>query len=189
MKIVKAEDETLLEDIYRLRYRVLCEEIETLDRSDYPEGLEKDRYDEYADQYAILGEGGALIGCFRVIYGCPLGFPTLNVMEMNDLLERIDAERICEISRITIDKRYRGLGTVMKIFKLIMIYGCPFMKREGMDHVLCAVEENLYRLLRMADVPFMKIGEAKEYLERYRYPTLLSMDELAQKHPEFCRFR
>ena len=189
MKIVKVEDENLLEKIYRLRYEVLCEEIKTLDRSQYPDGLEKDRYDSHADQYAILTEEGELVGCFRLIYRCPIGFPTLNVMDMNDLLERIDGEKLCEISRITVDRRYRSLRTVMKIFRLIMRDGCPFMKREGMEYLLCAVEENLYRLLRMAGVPFRKIDEAKEYLQRYRYPTLLSMEELARKHPEFCDFR
>lgn len=189
MKIVKAENEALLEKIYRLRYRVLCEEIETLDRSDYPEGMERDRYDPYAEQYAILSDTGELMGCFRLIYRCPLGFPTLNVMHMTDLLDRIDGERLCEISRITIDKKYRSLPRTMEVFRLIMIYGCPFMKRKRMDHLLCAVEENLYRLLRMADVPFRKIGDAQEYLQRYRYPTLLSMRELAEKQPKFCKFR
>ncbi len=182
------ESEELLKKTYALRYKVLCEEIKTIDKSNYPEGLEYDKYDPYSDQYAILDDEGELAGCFRLIYDCPLGFPTLNVMHMTDLLEQIGEERICELSRITIDKKYRGLQTTIHIFKLIMWNGCPFMKRTGKDYLLCAVEESLYRLLRMARVPFKKIGEAQEYLERYRYPVLMSMEELAKLHPRYCRY-
>ncbi|WP_201353268.1 acyl-homoserine-lactone synthase [Hydrogenimonas urashimensis] len=189
MKIVKAETEELLRKIYRLRYEVLCKEIKTLDKSHYPDGLEKDRYDAYADHFAVLDEKGEMVGCFRLIYRSPIGFPTLNVMEMNDLLEEIPAEKLCEISRITVDRRYRSIQTAIKIFKLIMLNGCPLMKREGMEYLLCAVEGNFYRLLRIANVPFEIIGEPKKYLERYRYPALMSMEKLARKNPKYCKYR
>ncbi|BDY11797.1 acyl-homoserine-lactone synthase [Hydrogenimonas cancrithermarum] len=188
-KLVKAEDENLLEEIYRLRYHVLCEEIKTLDKKDYPEGLEYDEYDRFADQYAILDKEGKVAGCLRLVHHSPIGFPTLNVMHMTDFLQKIDGERLGEISRITIHPKYRKLSLTKKIFNLIIYNGCPEMKNLGLDYALCAVEEPLFRLLRMFSIPFEKIGEAHEYLLRYRYPALLEMKELAKAHPKLCRFK
>lgn len=188
VKIAKVEKREILEQIYRLRYKVICEELQELDASDFPEGLEYDEYDEYADQYAIFNRKGELIGCFRLIYRCPLGLPAAKVFELNGILDAVGRDNICEISRISIEKEHRSLQNTIDIFTRIMVFGCMFMRKKRMDHALCAVEESLYRLLRISNAPFEKVGEPKRYYVRDRFPLLLSMRKLAEIHPKYCRY-
>ncbi len=188
MKIVRATDPELLGKIFRLRYTILCEDMGEFSPGDYPDGKEMDEYDRYAEQYAIFNRKGEFIGCFRLIYRTPIGLPAVKVFGLDRIVEEIGEKNICEISRIFIKREHRSLSTTLDLFTRIMVFGCIFMRKKKMTHALCAVEESLYRLLRISHAPFEPVGDPKPYNVRLRFPLLLSMKKMAEAQPKYCRY-
>lgn len=90
--------------IYRLRYNVYCEEMGSLDPRDYPDKLERDRYDPFAVHF-LLRKDDEIIGILRLIPETPWGF----LMEEAFLLpSNLDRARILEASRLVLQKSVRG---------------------------------------------------------------------------------
>jgi N-acyl-L-homoserine lactone synthetase len=168
---------------------MLCEELCELESKDFPDGMEMDDYDRYAEHYLIYSRGGEVMGSFRLIYRCPLGLPSLKAYGLDDIAREIGEENICELSRIYIDPRFRSMENTLQLFTRIMVFGCRFMRRKKMTHALCAVEENLYRLIRLSRAPFKKVAEAKPNYVRLRVPILLDMAELSEAQPRYCRYK
>ena len=62
-----ADSEYELEKAFRLRYKVYCEEKKWLKKEDYPDGIEKDRYDKKAVHVIAFDEEFELVGNMRII--------------------------------------------------------------------------------------------------------------------------
>jgi N-acyl amino acid synthase of PEP-CTERM/exosortase system len=56
-----------MEDVFRLRYRVYCEEKGFLSASDYPDGLETDEFDETSTHMVVHGDGSEPKGYLRLV--------------------------------------------------------------------------------------------------------------------------
>ena len=79
-----------LEETFRLRYRVYCEERGFERPEDHPDGLEVDRFDVHARHFASYNSGGNMVGTVRIILHSDEGFP----IERNC---RLDEDRpLCE---------------------------------------------------------------------------------------------
>ncbi len=70
----KADSPELLSEIFKLRYKVYCEECRFLKPEDYPLRIEQDQYDAHSLQFAIEDAKG-LVGTARLILNSNLGFP------------------------------------------------------------------------------------------------------------------
>ena len=187
VRIVRVADEKELEELFRFRYRVFCVETGIFDPSDYPDGMEKDEFDRYAEHYKLVDESGNMVGAFRFIRNNPLGFPSFVHMGLSHLLEtEYDPDRIAEFSRIAIAREYRGLRNMITLIKEILRQGCPYLKRYGIDHVFFAVEENFYRIIRMTQLPFHPM-EKRVYFEKERILLRITIEELRREHPIFCK--
>jgi len=103
-----AETPQLLEEVYRLRYQVYCHECNFLKPEDYPEGKEKDEYDEHSLHFIASDEEGP-IGTMRLILNSALGFPL--EAHCNGALQidkkSLPRNNLAEISRLVISKLYR----------------------------------------------------------------------------------
>ncbi len=103
--------------IYRLRYRVYCEELCYEDPSAFPERLETDEFDARSLHCAVIHRrSGIAAGCVRLVrspaslYLTPLPIEkhcghaldpaTVGFMKHN-------RDTICEISRLAVDSRFR----------------------------------------------------------------------------------
>ena len=110
-----SRDDPLMEEIYRLRYKVYCDEWGFEKPEDHPDGLEHDRFDEYSVHFAAIDRKGDVIGTVRIILESSLGFPIQHHCTIDQELQRRVAakvpdaarSRFGEISRLAVSKEYR----------------------------------------------------------------------------------
>jgi len=116
-EIIPASTSHLLEQVYRIRFDVLCVDkgIETFAMKKYPDGLEIDSYDERSQHYLIYHkESDAYAATVRLIFsGDGRGldaFPMVKAgykqIEMS-ALAGLPPKQIAEISRLLIRKEFR----------------------------------------------------------------------------------
>lgn len=99
--------------VHRLRYDVYCHELHSLDARDYPDGKERDKYDEYS-VHLIAKIGGEIAGAMRLVRDNPHGFL---MEERFTLPTAIDRSKMVEHSRLVIGKKYRGMGLLPKLLE------------------------------------------------------------------------
>ena len=106
--ITISNNEPLINEVYRLRYKVYCEEWGFEKPEDHPGGLEMDQFDAHSVHIgAVLKETGLLIGTIRIIMNSNMGFPIENHCRIEKDLSWLDKARIGEISRLAVSKDYR----------------------------------------------------------------------------------
>jgi len=106
-----------LEETFRIRYRVYCEEFGYEPPERFPNGMESDAFDEAATHCLITHNGSGLAaGCVRI---CPASIGTAfhlmpyerfcseSVDEVKHSVFRAPRERMCEASRFAVDGVFR----------------------------------------------------------------------------------
>lgn len=106
-EVIRVSDESELKKVYRLRYKVYCEEWGFENPDKYPDRLETDEYDKRAVHFAALDDTGKTVATVRLILFSPDGFPLEKYCEINNGGEGLNGERMAEISRLVISKSYR----------------------------------------------------------------------------------
>ncbi|WP_295384927.1 PEP-CTERM/exosortase system-associated acyltransferase [uncultured Thiodictyon sp.] len=110
----RAEGAEALAEAFRVRYQVYCEERGFLPSSEYPDHLERDRYDRSAVQ--LVGRhrfNQQTAGTARLILHSPLGFPLQRHCDFNPDYAYFRKpghpalERYAEISRLAVGKTFR----------------------------------------------------------------------------------
>lgn len=109
-EIVEVNSAELLEEVYRLRYRVYCLENKFLDLANYPDEMERDEYDFHSAHILLKHRpSGCFIGTARMVLQDKIdpykAFPVekylqvdQNLMDINKLLR----QNIAEISRFAV---------------------------------------------------------------------------------------
>ncbi len=117
--VIPADTEEKLEQCYRLRYEVYCKEgiLPGNKMEDYPDGLERDEYDQHAVHFLLLHKlKNYPIGTVRIILADPKKpekkFPLERVagdLLISDLLpyKKIPRTHLGEISRLIIAPEFR----------------------------------------------------------------------------------
>jgi N-acyl-L-homoserine lactone synthetase len=100
-------DEKELKEIYKLRYKIYCEEWGYEKPENHPDRMETDIYDKNALHLAVKDERQKLVGTLRLILNSPEGFPLEKYCSLNINKDEIPREGIAEISRLAISKEYR----------------------------------------------------------------------------------
>lgn len=100
-------DAEKLKEIYRLRYKVYCEEWGFERPGDHPYGIETDEFDKSAVHFVAKNSEGNLVGTIRLILNSPAGFPVEKYCEININKHELPRESLAEISRLAISKEYR----------------------------------------------------------------------------------
>ena len=134
-----------LENVYRMRYRVYCEEFGYEPADAFPDGLETDAYDERSSHCLVTHKGTGLpAGCARLVH-----VDEQTIMPMEEYCaSAIDPERIrsfdgrrhtiCEFSRLGVDGAFRRrAGEKMSRFGEISALDCS--QREKRTFSLIAV--------------------------------------------------
>jgi N-acyl-L-homoserine lactone synthetase len=105
--IEKVTDETQMRRVYRLRYKVYCEEWGFEKKENHPDGLEMDIYDRNSIHFLVKDAEDKDIGTIRLILNSNDGFPVERYCGVDINGTGIRRERIAEISRLAISKSYR----------------------------------------------------------------------------------
>ncbi len=209
----KADSPELLSEIFKLRYKVYCEECRFLKPEDYPLRIEQDQYDAHSLQFAIEDAKG-LVGTARLILNSNLGFPLEEHYRgrLNIDTAKLPRNRLAEVSRLVISKEYRkraadGLyyspdfqekpplpqaqGPAQRMRPMAfglyreMYQDC---KRLGINYWFACMEESLWKLLCFHGFTFHPIGDEIDYYGPVK-PYLAKLNEIensvSRKFPDF----
>ena len=99
---------------YRLRHQVYCQELGFEKAENFPDGMEKDEYDDFSQHYLIQHrKSGVYAATTRIILPTPgdlaKPFPTElhSNIDRGDLLAGVPRQQIAEVSRFCIRKMFR----------------------------------------------------------------------------------
>jgi len=202
-----------LEEVFRLRYQVYCNECRFIRAEDYPDGFETDGYDGHAAHFGAYDKEGRLVGSVRLILPSCGRFPieehcpTLNVDPV-----KVPLRKSAEISRLTISKLYRrraqdGLYYEPQVEDVpVQEKGQYFMrrvrpmafglyremyqesKRLGIRYWYALMEKTLRTLLKIHGFVFNPIGPEVEFYGLVT-PYLADVSELEKNvHERFPQF-
>jgi len=185
-KCIEVKDPEMIKEIYRFRYHIACEEDDIFDKSRFPDGLETDEYDKYSIQYIVLDDKKKIAACLRLIHDSDIGYPVLNSLKVDpDEESKLSSYKKCgEISRIFINKNYRGMKSTGLIMDLFIKKVGKRMDDMGLVFTYGALEESFLRLLNIMKMPYKKIGPFQLYGNRLRAPCIMFTDELLELNKE-----
>lgn len=195
-----------MEEIYRLRFKVYCEEWGFEEADNYPDGMERNEYDDVSEHFYIrCKEDGVIIGTARIIMPSGLGYPIRKHCSIDREMEAKAlgteaGKRIGEVSRLAISREFRKriednltAGYVASRLPKGVVenrnrkrdYVFEFYKyllnqsKENLEltHWYAAMRRSLYVLLKRIGMVFHPIGPEVEYHGR-RTPYLGSIDEI-----------
>ncbi len=173
-----------MEDIYRFRYKIYCEEKKFLPVEDYPSGLEIDEYDEASTHFVVYGQDMLPAGYMRSVDGDLIGFPLFDhgLTTYTDIPYPLTGGAV-ETSRMMVRDDYRrragspddsfpahpslpnppcrNASTLIQLKLLRLAY------RHALENdtrwFYAAMESPLSRLLGKVGFPFRQIGPRGEY--------------------------
>lgn len=200
----RVDDKELLEEVYRLRYKVYCEERGFEDAEDHPEGIERDIYDQHSVHFAALRRSDRfLIGTMRLILDSEHGFPIERHSSIDSDLSHLRRGYLAEISRFAVSKEIRRdaccpgplyVDCYMPLpahqvlenrcdnqeFCVILgLYAVMYREsiRLGLTHWYGLMARSLHVLLRRKKIPFHPVGPEIDY-HGVRRPYLASIQEV-----------
>lgn len=176
---------------YRLRYRVYCEEFAYESPHRFPDGLERDDYDDGAYQGLIIHrESGHAAACLRLIpaldrHLLPMEEHCNESLDHNVLsLLHFPRTSMCEISRLSVDPRFRrrrgeeksrfghteqlrlstsGRRTFPLIGMAAIMIGISLSVLTRRYNIFAMVEPFIPKMLWEGGIPFYKIGREINY--------------------------
>ena len=106
-KVIRVSDQKQLKDVYKLRFKVYCEEWGFERPEKYPGRQETDEFDKHSVHFAAMDDSGKMVGTIRLILFSPDGFPLEKHCDVDISAEGVSVESTAEVSRLIISKDYR----------------------------------------------------------------------------------
>jgi N-acyl-L-homoserine lactone synthetase len=100
-------DEKELKEIYKLRYKVYCQEWGYDNHINHSTEIITDVYDEHAVHFAARDETKKIVGAIMLIMNSPEGYPLEKYCELNINKDELPRENLSEVSRLVIHREYR----------------------------------------------------------------------------------
>jgi N-acyl amino acid synthase of PEP-CTERM/exosortase system len=201
-QIVLAGTNELIEEVFRLRYKVYCEELHYENSAAFPDGMERDAYDRRA-VYCLLKHRAShrFIGCIRVLLSDPktleAKFPFEKFMcgsSQDFNLDSLPRQEICEVSRLAIVSEFRRTkGSVSHTYAPqlteterfllpslslgLYLAGAAVMIELGMENGFAMMEPRLARHLRRFGLYFQQVAPLTDY-HGMRAPFLILPQEI-----------
>jgi len=205
-EIAPVRDQASRDEVFRLRYAVYCQELAYEDPTAFPNGQERDPYDDDSE-FALLRHraSGRAAGCVRLIVNSrrpDLRFPfeqvcsgTLHADKLD--LQRVDRNTMGEISRLAVHQDFRRrqgeagspegitepashIGSDRRYPLVAMglfLSASALALNRGLDQVVVMMEPRLARLLSGCGIAFTQVGDVIDYHGR-RGPFRITRTEL-----------
>jgi N-acyl amino acid synthase of PEP-CTERM/exosortase system len=189
------KDPRLLRESFRLRYEAYCERQGFLDPSEYPDGLERDAFDDDSSHIGVVHRAtGLLTATARIVYGpafsgasplplsghCTLTEPAEGLLNQTRYVGEISRFVLSSPAIATIVSRHpaaelrrSSLSAMLTLYKSIYQTG----RITGTAVLVAAMEKSLRRLVTRFSFPFHQIGPEVDYFGPVA-PFLLDLDEL-----------
>ncbi len=206
-EVVAVKDAEARREVFRLRYAVYCEELAYEDGRVFPDGEERDAFDDDAE-FALLRHRatGRAVGCVRLIVNRrrpDLRFPFEHACagRLDKALldiDHFDRDHAGEISRLAVHQDFRrrkgeaetpdgasgepedhfgGSRRYPLIAMGLFLAATALAMNGGLEQVLVMMEPRLARLLGSCGIRFTLIGEVIDYHGR-RGPFRITRAEL-----------
>ncbi|KAF0221863.1 MAG: hypothetical protein FD174_194 [Geobacteraceae bacterium] len=199
-------DDPLINEVYKLRYKVYCDEWGFEKPEDHPGGIEYDEFDKHSVHLvALTNDGRELIGTIRIILNSELGFPIENHCKIDGDLTGLNRHHLGEISRLAVSKEYRrragdrliyddGESANLEINSIMQerrkneyaiitgLYTCMYKESLaiGLTKWYAVMAKGLNILLQRMGIVFKPIGPEVDY-HGIRTPYIGAIDEIAMK--------
>ncbi len=102
-----ATDEKEQEKIFKLRYKVYCQEWGFDNHVDHSSRIITDKYDEHAIHFVAKDDAQKIVGAIMIILNSSEGYPTENYCELNLDKDGLPRDSLAEISRLVIHRDCR----------------------------------------------------------------------------------
>ena len=107
LTVAVVTDEKDLEKIYKLRYKVYCQEWGYDNHINHSDEIITDAYDEHAIHIAVRDEAKKIVGAVMLILNSSEEYPIEKYCELTINREELPRENLAEISRLVIHREYR----------------------------------------------------------------------------------
>lgn len=197
-------------EVFRLRYAVYCKELGFEDPAAFPDGLERDRYDDDALYMLVRHRASGLsAACVRLIHNhrtpdlrFPFEGPCAGRLDKTLLdLDALDRGRCGEISRLAVHPDFRrrvgepdtrvggdrdapgGEPRRYPLLAMGLFLGASALGLNlGLEQAFVMMEPRLARLLSSCGIRFTRVGDVVEH-RGLRGPFRIRRDELAERLP------
>lgn len=184
----------LLEQSYALRYEAYCLDEQFLDPAVYPDKIETDEFDDRSIHLAVMHKQNHLLtATARIIRtaGDLCSLPMYRYCEVDSQVHRrLNRCRVGEVSRLIASRsafaacsasqaRPDRASSQERLSAVLVLYKNIYQtsRREGITHLVAAMELSLQRLFRKFRFPFHQIGPQTDYYGPVA-PFLLDLQEL-----------
>ncbi len=180
-------DKKTLDKVHRFRYKVMHKELGWIKSN--INGKEKDAYDDYCDQFAILNYENEICATVRLIHHSPIGYPTEKFLDLTQSKYQFDRDKLAEMSRIFIDPKHRNMRET-KIFLNALAKSLVYekMKENGIEYCYGMMEQKFIKLVNMFKIPYQPIGELQQEYDKFKYPSIMLVKELEKLNPQLERY-
>ncbi len=107
IEVIRVSDEKELKEVYKLRYKVYCEEWGFEKPEKYSDRQETDEFDKHAVHFSAIDDSGKVVGTVRLILFSPEGFPLEKHCDIDSSDGGVRGDDTAEISRLIISRDYR----------------------------------------------------------------------------------
>jgi N-acyl amino acid synthase of PEP-CTERM/exosortase system len=182
------QGDPLLDEVYKLRYKVYCDEWGFEKPEEHPGGIEKDEFDEHSVHFiAKRKDDNQIIGTIRLIKNSEKGFLIDKHCQIDADLSAFDKNLFGELSRLAVSKEYRKRATDaafegkivddaaiesmyggkrrMENDIVLGLYKCIYLEchQSGQEYLLAVMAKGLFLLLKRVGIIFEPIGPAQNY--------------------------
>lgn len=161
-----------LEELYKLRYHVYCEEYKYIDISNTVNGLEMDQWDPHSVHFVIRDLNKEISATVRLVKNSKNKFPIEHHFKFDIDLSYLDKNATVEISRLIVTRQYRRQHLLFLLIKGIYLY----VKENEINNIFFVIDDRLYTLLIKMGVPVRRIGKPTMY-QGFTYPCLLTIED------------
>ena len=186
LSVVLADSPKLKNIVYRIRYKVYCEQYRFECPSKYPDQLECDTYDEVAVHFLLKDrKTGCFLGTMRLIRSGVSGeiksIPLESAYGGGYFNEQLNPSELrggcCEVSRIAMLSSYSASSKLWErhgaqFNRLVgggargLYFACLAyidLMEEKMEHIFCLMENRLAIRLNKLGFPFIRVGTSVNF--------------------------
>jgi len=184
---LEVTDKELLDKVFAFRYKVFMEIYpKYIQQLGITDAKEQDKYDTYSVHFAALNKEGEVCATVRLIYHSPIGYPTENSAKFDHSM--FERDKLGEMSRIFVDKKYRNMKTTKVIIEAVKRYMYVKMMQEGIEYTYGYLEKSFLRLLKIYKMPYHPIGVIQKHKDfGLHYPCILYTKALGEENSQLIK--
>lgn len=164
-----------LDEIYKIRYKVYCEEYHYLEKENYPDNREFDEFDTNSVHLVVRHKSGELAATARLILGSNDGLPIFKHFDLDIEISEESKKNSAEVSRLIVARHFRRRHLLMVLVKGLYLLA----KKKNINDVFCVLDDRLIPNLNELGIPITKIGKSRIY-QGVTAPYLIHVNEIEE---------